>query len=829
VTEGALPYPRTVPPTSPTEGLVSKTVLFLGLSMLAGVLVAGLALPAVGLLGLTAKRGAENFQSLPAALKVPPLKQRSKLLSADGTLLATFYSQNRVYVPLDKVSQEMQDAIVAIEDARFYEHSGIDLRGTIRAVLANSQAGTVTQGGSTLTQQYVKNVLQTTADTKAEREAAAEDSVSRKIRELRYALGLEQRWSKERILEGYLNIAYFGSQAYGVEVAAQRYFSKPAAKLNAGEAATIAGIVKYPSLYDPLVNPRKAEVRRDIVLQRMADLDMITQEDADKAQARELTDTLDPSELTRGCAVSKVPFFCIYVQRSILADPAFGKTVADRRALLNGGGLTIRTTLDMTAQRAAQKAVENYIPTGDPSGRVAAIAMIEPGTGNIMAMAQNLDYGKGSGKSYINNAVDEPFAGTNGQQAGSTFKAFTLGAAIEAGLPITEQISSPSSRVFPYGSFENCDGAPLEEWRMENYNGSPAGSFDMRTGAAYSVNTYFAELQRRVGLCNVIDLASRAGISDANGTDPMKDTTLQQQAFTLGAAFEISPLTLAEGYATFAARGVHCEPRSVARVTTRDDTDVPVTPPDCEQVMDADVADAVNSILSGVIDGNITGRTGAEMSLGRPAAGKTGTSDANAAVWFAGYTPDLAAAVWAGHPDAPNDFPMRAVTINGTYYPFVYGRSIPGPIWREAMLGALADVPPSSFTPLDPELLDGDSITLPSVVGLKEAEAVKRLEQLGLTVTVAPDQVASAQAQGLVAYTNPGAGSSVAPRTPVTIYLSNGVPPEPSPSPSDNSGSPQQSEGGGNAKPNKPDKPDKPKPGKPGKPDNPGGGGGQSD
>lgn len=787
--------------------MVTRIVLFVSLSMLAGVLVAGLALPAVGLLGLTAKRGAENFQSLPASLKVPPLKQRSKLLAADGTLIARFYTQNRVYVPLEKVSQEMQDAIVAIEDSRFYEHSGIDMRGTIRALLANSQAGTVTQGGSTLTQQYVKNVLQTTAKTKAERDAAAEDTVSRKIRELRYALGLEQRWSKERILEGYLNIAYFGAQSYGVEVAAQRYFSKPAAKLNAGQAATIAGIVKYPTLYDPLVNTKQSQARRNVVLQRMADQGMISQLAADKFKSRKLKDMLKPSSLTRGCAVSKVPFFCTYVQRSILRDPAFGKTPADRRALLNGGGLTIRTTLDMKAQRAAQRAVVAKIPIGDPSGRVAAIAMIKPGKGNILAMAQNLDYGKGKGKSYINNAVDLKYGGTTGQQAGSTFKAFTLAAAIEEGFAINQQINSPSSRVFPAGSFENCSGAPLEEWSVENYTGSPAGSFDMRQGAAYSVNTYFAELQRRVGLCNVINLASRAGIHSAYGKDPLKDTSLQQQPMTLGAAFEVSPLTLAEGYATFAARGKHCEPRAITKATTRNGDELPVSGPECEQAIEPEVADAVNDVLGGVIDGNLPGRTGAAMSLGRPAAGKTGTSDENAAVWFAGYTPNLAAAVWAGHPSAPFDKPMRNVTINGTYYPFVYGSSMPGPIWKSAMLGALRGTSAKSFVAIDPELVDGVTITMPSVAGLTERKAIKKLTKLGLAPIVSADRVTSYEDAGLVAYTSPGVGVTTNPGTEVTIYLSSGEPPAPEPSPSN----------GGNNQDNGD---------KPNKPGNSGGGGG---
>ncbi|MFL6070226.1 MAG: transglycosylase domain-containing protein, partial [Actinomycetes bacterium] len=474
---------------SPTDGAGTRSLLFLGLSAVAGVLVAGLALPAVGLVGLTAKRGAENFQSLPAQLSVPPLKQRSRLLAANGKVIATFYSQNRVYVPMDKIAKVMQDAIVATEDARFYEHNGIDLRGTLRALVANTEAGSVTQGGSTITQQYVKNVLADTATTKEERQAALEDSLSRKLRELRYALGLEETWSKKQILEGYLNIAYFGSQAYGVEVAAHRYFSVSAKDLDAGQAATLSGIVKYPSLYDPLINPKDSEERRNFVLQRMADENMISQHKADRFMKQPLEKMLEPSDLTRGCAVSKVPWFCSYVEDSFLDDPAYGASRADRRRLLNGGGLTIRTTLQMDDQEASEAAIERFLPTGDPSNRVAALAMIEPGTGDVTAMDQNLDYGRGPHASYINNSVDYKYNGTLGQQPGSTFKIFTIAAAIEQGLPMDEYIYSPPSRVMPYGTYHDCDGNTEATWPVENYTGARSGNFTMYKGTAYSINT----------------------------------------------------------------------------------------------------------------------------------------------------------------------------------------------------------------------------------------------------------------------------------------------------------------------------------------------------
>ena len=777
--------------SSPSEGAGARALLFLALSVVAGVLVAGLALPAIGLAGLTAKRGAENFQSLPAQLGVSPLKQRSRLLAADGTVIATFYSQNRVLVPMEKIAKVMQDAVVATEDARFYDHNGIDLRGTFRAFVANTQAGEVTQGGSTITQQYVKNVLADTAETKAERAEALEDSLSRKLQELRYALSLEEQWSKRRILEGYLNIAYFGSQAYGVEVAAHRYFSVSAADLNAGQAATLAGIVKYPSLYDPLENPKDSEDRRNFVLQRMADENMISQRVADKFMGKPLKKMLKPSDLTRGCAVSKMPWFCSYVEESFLNDETYGASRAERRQLLNGGGLTIRTTLQTDDQTAAEQAIEAELPTGDPSNRVAAIAMIEPGTGNVTAMDQNLDYGRGKYSSFINNAVDLEYSGTSGQQPGSTFKIFTIAAAIEQGQAMDDYIYSPPSRTMPYGSYEDCEGNTQDTWPVSNYTNAPDGNFTMYEGTAYSVNTYFAELAKRTGLCNVWDVADRAGVTVAStGKSPLDETSYQVTPGIIGGSDVLmSPLTLAESYATFAARGEHCEPRVITSVRTIDKEELAVPPPDCQQVIKREVADAVNDVMVNVVQGSkITDGTGNEMYLGRPTAGKTGTTDDVQAIWFAGYTPNLAAAVWAGSPRAPVKYPMTNVTINGEFQSAWAGSTLPGPIWQQAMLGAIADLPVESFVPVNPELIDGAQLTLPSLAGLSADKATARLEALELRPTISESAVSSYQPEGTVAYTSPGAGSTLQPGATVTIYLSSGVPPPPEPEESSDGG-----------------------------------------
>ncbi|MCZ3386965.1 MAG: penicillin-binding protein, partial [Actinomycetia bacterium] len=770
------------------------------LSAVAGVLIAGIALPAIGLVGLTAKRSAESFESLPAELSVPPLKQRSRLLAADGSVLATFYSQNRVYVPMDRISREMQDAIVAIEDARFYEHNGIDVRGTLRALVANTQAGEVTQGGSTITQQYVKNVLAATADTREEKEAATEDSVTRKLRELRYALGLEEEWSKKRILEGYLNIAYFGSQAYGVEVAAQRYFSVPAARLDAGQAATLAGIVKFPSLYDPLMNPEASEERRNFGLQRMADENMISQAKADRFAAQPLKKTLEPSDLTRGCLVSPAPFFCDYVENVFLSDPAYGATRTDRRKLLYGGGLTIRTSLEMADQAAAQRGIEAYLPTGDPSGRVAAIAMVEPGTGNVTAMTQNLEYGDGKNASFINHSVDLPYSGTNGNQPGSTFKIFTIAAAIEQGEAMDDVIASPSFLEMPYGTYQDCEGNTQDTWPVENYTGAAAGNYTMYEGTALSINTYFAELAKRTGLCNVWDIASRAGVESAGNGDgwsagdaPLDSTAMQVTPGIIGGSFGMSPLTLAESYATFAARGLHCEPRVITEIRTLDKEQLDVPRPDCEQVIEPEVADAVNDVLVGVIEDG----TGEAMYLDRPTAGKTGTTSDFQALWFAGYTPNMAAAVWAGHPTSPVKFPMSNVSINGVYKTAWAGSTLPGPIWEIAMRGALADLPVENFVALNPELIDGAQLSLPSLAGLTPAEAVTQLDDLGLRAEVSATEVTSYQPEGTVAYSSPGAGSTVTPGATITLYLSSGVAPPPEPDPSGDGGGDGTGDGNG--------------------------------
>jgi membrane peptidoglycan carboxypeptidase len=669
---------------------VASLGAILGVSVLAGTLVGLMLIPFAGSLGVLTRDVVRDFESLPDELNTPPLPERSVILAADGSVLATIYYQNRIEVPLDSIAPIMRQATIAVEDARFLEHNGVDFRGIVRAAASNASSGEISEGASTLTMQYIKNVLVNQATSAEELDAARGDSSARKIKEVRLALALEKRFTKSEILSRYLNIAYFGSGAYGIEAASRRYFSKPASNLTLAEAATLAGIVQRPTSYDPIRNPELSAERRNVVLGRMANLGYVSQADANRAMKIPMKSLLNPTQVSNGCTSSYAPFFCDYVLQSIRENDVFGETPEEREAFLRRGGYTITTTLDPTVQKSVTEIVNSTIPIDDPSGKAAAISMVQPGTGHIIAMTQNREWGtSGKGRTTYNYNAPQSMGGTIGMQAGSTFKVFTLAAALEAGISPNEYISSPSPNTF--NNFRNCEtGVPYDPVTVRN--STTSGTLNMAQATAYSTNTYFMAIEERTGICRPVDIAESLGVTLGNG-DPL----LRVPSFTLG-TMEIAPLSLANAYATFAAHGRYCEPVPILEIRDRDGAKLNVPNGDCRQVLDRSVADGVTVMLNGVVDGNIPGRTGAPMNLGdRPVAGKTGTTNESAAVWFAGFTPQVASAVWVGDPRGGYAFPLKDVTINGNYYRQVYGGTIPGPIWKESMLAASADLPIANF------------------------------------------------------------------------------------------------------------------------------------
>ena len=670
------------------------------MSITMGIMVSGALLPVLAAVGVIANGSFNGYNGIPSTLTKPPLPQRTVVLASDGTKLATLFYQDRIEVPISEISEVMQDAIVAIEDSRFYSHHGFDLRGTLRALVSNATSGNV-QGGSTITQQYVKNILLGSAKSDQAIAAATERSYARKLQELRYALAIEKQMTKKQILEGYLNIAYFGSGAYGVEAAARRYFSKSASRLTLAESSLLAGLVQQPYGYDPIRHPEAALTRRGIVLNRMAELGYITQDQADVTKKRPLSDILNPTTNSNGCTSSIAPFFCDYVLKVVRSSPAFGATLAERDALLRKGGLTITTTLDVNAQAGAQKAVNKYIPPKDKSHKAAAISMIRPGTGDVVAMAQNRLWGTtGRGKTTYNYNTDRGMGGTIGMQAGSTFKIFVLAAAIEMGFSAFEEIKAPKESTFE--NFYNCAGTDLfPPYTAKNFRGG--GFYNMFTGTAYSVNNYYVALEEKTGICRPAEIAESMGVRTGSGA-----SLARVPSFVLGAN-EVTPLSVATAYATFAAHGLYCKPRVILSVVDRDGNVLPIGTSQCTQVIKPEVADGVTKILRGVISG-FPGSTGAGLAIGRDAAGKTGTTNDSAAVWFSGYTPDLEATVWVGDPRGGYRFPMQNLEINGRFYEDVFGSTLPGPIWRQSMINALKDVPRHKFKLKLPANVVGDEI-----------------------------------------------------------------------------------------------------------------------
>ncbi|MBV6696723.1 transglycosylase domain-containing protein [Kitasatospora aureofaciens] len=661
----------------------------LGVSTLAGVVVAGIALPAVAAAGLGAQSAADDFQSLPDDFKTPPLSQASTVYDAQVGTIATLYDRDRTVVPADQMSPLVKTALVDIEDNRFYEHGAIDLKGVLRALNKNATSGTA-QGASTLTQQYVKNVFVDEAgDDPKKVQEAQRQTVGRKIQELKYAIKVEETLSKDQILTNYLNITFFGEKAYGIEAAAHRYFGVHAKDLTLPQAALLAGLEQSPTGYDPVVNPTAAKDRRDTVLRKMAEYGHITKEQEQQAIAAPLG--LNVQAPHQGCILAQQGegFFCDYVRTTVLTDPAFGKSAAERQAVWKRGGLQIHTTLDPKAQAALNSSVTSHVFPGDQAA--TAMSIVQPGTGKILAMGQSRPYGveQSKNQTQINYNVTKAMGGGEGFPTGSTFKPIVAAAALENGISPGQSYTTDYS--MPWPAMKDCAGGKFKAGgQVHNDSTSLTGAFTMKTAMAQSVNTYFANLEADAGLCNVAQMTNKLGITEQAGGEKLQVVP----SMTLGTN-SLTPLQMASVYAAFAAHGTYCAPTAVSSVTGPDGKQLAVPQTNCSSVMSANTADTVTAMLKGVVEDG-TGKTAGLTD--RDSAGKTGTTDKARQVWFVGYTPEMAGATVVSDSDNPK--PLDGQRIGGKVVDQAFGGTLAGPIWQGAITGALDGVPAGTFTPV---------------------------------------------------------------------------------------------------------------------------------
>lgn len=692
----------------------------------AGMLVAVGLLPMVGGAGAAVKRLDEKlFAGSASKITLPALPERSVVYAADGSVLATlFLDENRESVSLDQVNPETRHAVLAIEDHKFYEHGAVDASSILRAAIANLRAGHIVQGGSTISQQLIKNTETGNAQTFA-----------RKFQEAQDAILLEKEYSKDQILELYLNTIYFGHRVYGIATAAEYYFDVRVEKLSIPQAATLAGIISAPVLWDPVAHPDTATARRDQVLQDMLRYGWLTPQQYHDA----VFTKLKLSKKGRiANTVGTEPYWVSYVVNEFERNRRFGRTLDDRRRLLFQGGLKIYTTLQPKLQSEARSVMQRHLPhsgPAPPSDPQAAIVTVVPQTGAIEAMVGGTDYSK--------QKID--LASQGARSTGSAFKAYTLVAAMEQGVPPGRVYSSKSPASVP-----KCpqNGGP---WQPYNAEGAgDLGYMNLWEATAQSINVVFAQLIADVGPTNVQKAARAMGLT---GYVPAVCS------ITLGAV-SVSPLAMTTAYSTLANNGVHCGAHSIARILDSNGTTVFTAKPSCRRVVPADVSAQVTAMLEGVV----THGTGTAAAIGRPVAGKTGTGQDFQDAWFMGYVPQLTTGVWVGYSKA--EIPMRSLRVLGGGEAF--GGSIAAPIWHDYMAQAVTRLPVRQF-PAPPAQKTG---TIPDVTGLSKQDAEDTLTKANF-VPIESD-VTSSKPDGTVVSEDPAGGSTAVLGSGVHIGISNG-------------------------------------------------------
>jgi len=743
-------------------------IRLLGLCLLAGLLVAGLMFPAVGGIGLASNQASETVNSVSSSLVQSQVPMVTTITDKDGVPIAYVFDQNRFNTPPKAIADTMKAAIIAIEDRRFFEHNGVDWRGTARALMSNlSSSGSALegQGASTLTMQYIKNyMLYAVAQNDAERAAAVESTPARKLREVRVALQLEKQLSKDEILARYLNIVFFGHNAYGVASAARTYFNTTPDKLTIPQAALLAGMVRSTTEYDPVEHPEQALARRNVVIDEMANVGSITPAQADAAKAEPLGIQRPLTGLTNGC-VGAGPadgFYCQYTLDYLA-------TVGFPEDKLRRGGYLIRTNLDRRASDIAKRAVVAEVPT-QTVGIANAMAIVEPGRERhaVRALVANRDYGLDADAGQTSYALPSLVQGFG---AGSIYKIFTSAALLERGMGILNPVpvmDAYTSRVF------RDNGGPYTVTNAGKYRN---GSVTLQTALAISPNTTFVALEDRLGKIDpVVDMAYRLGMrqslnhKDGQGRS-IADAVKKEKrgSYTLGAE-PTSPLDLANVGATLMSGGKWCPPTPIDAILDRNGRPVPVAEPACEQAVPEGLA---NSLAVGLSKDDQPGGTSFAAAQAarwnRPLLGKTGTTQNNRSAGFLGATPQYSGAVlvWpdGSHPAPICDTTPPRLCSNGD----IFGGKVPARTWFDAMVPLHEGLPVLPLPPTEPRYMTGAGPNVPNVIGQGENTAQLILERSGFRVKRVVS--ASDQPAGLVAAESP---TTAQPGDEITITVSDG-------------------------------------------------------
>jgi membrane peptidoglycan carboxypeptidase len=674
----------------------------------AALLLAAMALPVIGIAGVAARDAANTFDNLPVGT-LGSAPTRSVLYDAEGQPFAYFYPNNiyRVPVPYQQIAPVMRNAIVSIEDDNFYHEGAFDLRGTLRAIVSDLD-GSQVQGASTLAQQYVKNVRVLLARTPEQQQAAVQETFERKIEDLLVAARVEHQMTLHDLLASYLNVAYFNNDAWGVQVAAEVYFSEPASKLTLTQAALLAGIVQSPTEWNPVAHPDAARFRRNEVLGRMADLHYITAAAAKAAENSPIVLHMSAAPLHTGCTspqVAQEAFFCDYVQHVLEINyPSVWRDINTT------GGLQIYTTMDMRDQVAAENAVNYVMPAYggqfNPNHNADTEVLITPGTGAVRAIAVDRKFGDGPGEDDIDYAVNSEYGGGIGVQTGSSSKIFTLIAALKQGVPFGQKIKVVSPTVV--GPYYNCQGGFAGDFPVAN-DGQILGStttavWPLYSATVSSINVYFAHLEQMVGLCNVVRTAVDMGMTRADGRSLLQaDPSLggngepadDVPSFTLGSV-AVSPMSMAAAYASVAAGGWYCAPKAITKIVIPGAKDVPMPADSCHRDMSQGVAAAANYILQGVLN-NPLGTAYGHATRDDEAA-KTGTADNGYYAAFAGYTPTLASYTSVFNPTDPDQPAGQMIGVGSCYHEVaddvpdcpgqMFGDNAPRATWQETFMNA---------------------------------------------------------------------------------------------------------------------------------------------